>query len=34
MSTVIGLTKMGKVLRTIPQHRNRIEKQAETMWNP
>ena len=34
MSTAIGLTKMGKVLRTIPQHRVRMKKQAVTMWNP
>ncbi len=34
MSMVIGLTKMGKVLRTIPQHRNRMKKQAVTTWNP
>ena len=34
MSTLIGLTKMGKVLRTIPQHRARMKKQAVTMWNP
>jgi hypothetical protein len=31
---LIGLTKMGKVLRTIPQHRARMKKQAVTMWNP